>query len=159
MRSIKLTRQEKDIEKALLKDKPMFIYVFIAILGIVSSLTTWRWNEASKLSQENYIRRERQYAKLISYIHGFGEDNHGKEAKDKFIKELDLCWLYCSDDVIKKAGIFLGSVSIGSKATEEQQQKALAELILSIRKDLINNKRVSETKLEWRDFKFLHATP
>lgn len=138
---------------------PNLTPIIIAILGILASLITWRWNYESRLAQENYLRREQQFAKLISCIHGFSTTASDKELRERFVKELDLCWLYCSDDVIKKSYRFLESVSTGSKATEEEQQKALGEWMLSIRKDLINNRRIKETKLEGRDFKFLGANP
>ncbi|MGB8656674.1 MAG: hypothetical protein WCE90_02685 [Candidatus Zixiibacteriota bacterium] len=131
--------------------------IIIIVVTAMSGFITWRLNEQSKLSYENYVRREQRFDALVSCIHGFAEQTDNKEMRDKFIKELDLSWLYCSDEVILQAYKFLESVMKDSRATEEQQQKALGELMLAIRKDLIENKRLNKTNLKPSDFRLLTA--
>jgi hypothetical protein len=51
----------------------------------------------------------------------------------------------------------VNSVATWSKATEQEQQKALGELLVAIRRDLIENELVTETNLKPKDFQFLMA--
>jgi len=131
--------------------------IIIIVVTVIAGLITWYLNQQSKLSYENYVRREQRFVALVSCIHGFGEQTDNKEMRDKFIKELDISWLYCSDEVILRAYKFLESVMKGSNVTEEQQQKAMGELMLAIRKDLIENKKLNKTNLKPSDFRFLRA--
>ena len=47
------------------------------------------------------------------------------------------------------------SMHVGKKHTEEEQKKALGELMIAIRKDLFSNKRITKTRLISSDFEFL----
>ena len=66
--------------------------------------------------------------------------------------------MYCPDEVIYKAYRFIDSVHTGQKSTDEEKEKALGELILAIRKDLISNKVLSKTALKPGDFRVLTST-
>ena len=140
-----------------MKTRIRWTEIIIIVISVLSGFFTWHLNEKSKLEYENYIRREARFSALISCLHGFGVETNSKELRSKFIKELELCWLYCSDDVIIKAYNFLESVSDQSDAVEKEQQIRLGELMLAIRKDLIKNKNIEETNLKPSDFHFLIA--
>ena len=131
--------------------------IIIIVLTAIFGFFTWYLNENSKIAHENYVRREQRYSILVSCIHGFSVDTDDKDMRDKFIKELDQCWLYCSDEVILKAYSFLDTVARGSIATENDQKKGLGELILSIRKDLIKNENLENTNLLPSNYRFLKA--
>jgi len=71
------------------------------------------------------------------YSHSIEEDESiAIESRQEVINQLVLCWLYASDEVIKKAAIFLDTVK--SSSDEQENSIALGSLILAIRKDLIS---------------------
>jgi len=69
---------------------------------------------------------------------------------DDFITQLNLCWLYCPDSVINRANDFLRAMQGGCSAEEEE--KAVGEFLLEIRKDLIQNDRFNSTQLTSSEF-------
>lgn len=99
---------------------------------------------------------------LIKSLKGFylssvsAEDS--KRLKNQFIDQLNLCWMYCPDDVIQKAYKFIDSVHTGGEPSDEEKEMALGGLILAIREDLINQKVLSKTSLKPEDFKLLTST-
>lgn len=81
-----------------------------------------------------------------------------KELRTEFLNQLNLCWMYCPDEVIYKGYNFLFMVHTGQKHSDEEKEKAVGELILAIREDLISRKPLKETRLKPEDFKHLQAT-
>ncbi|MDP2923223.1 MAG: hypothetical protein Q8O30_05825 [Candidatus Omnitrophota bacterium] len=132
----------------------MFIPLIITLSG---GFLTWYLNERSKRIYEEYKRKEEKYTELIKNIRGFYADSINKELKQEFLKQLDLSWLYCPDEVIRKIYSFLLMLDKDRKSSEEERNEATGELILTIRKDLINRKPLSKTELTSKDFKILKA--
>jgi len=74
------------------------------------------------------------------------------------VSQLNLCWMYCSDEVIYKVYKFLLMVHAGKKYPDAEKEKAVGDFILAIREDLINRKPLKKTRLKPEDFKHLSAT-
>jgi len=121
-------------------------------------ILTWFLNERSKLSWEQYKRKEESYKQLVLSTKGFTLHSGSKELKDNFLDQLNVCWLYAPDDVIEKGYNFLDSVYVGAETTQQEKQDAMGDFILSIRKDLLTRKSVKDTKLTKSSFKTLLAT-
>ena len=136
----------------------ILIPVIGVILTLIGGFVTWYLNEQSKRSYEEYKRKEERYAALIRSLRGFYVDSFSKELRDEFLNQLNLCWMYCPDEVIHKAYKFLVMVHTGKKYSEGEKEKAVGEFILAIRRDLINRKPLSKTELKPEDFKHLRAT-
>ena len=102
-----------------------------------------------------YVRKEDQYKQLVRCLRGFYVETLNKELRAEFLDQLNICWLYCPDDVIKKAYAFLDTVHTGQKKNDSIKENAVGELILSIRKDLLSRKLVKETSLLPKDFRHL----
>ena len=66
--------------------------------------------------------------------------------------------VYCSDEVIHKAYNFLSMVHTDQKHSDKEIEKAVGELMLAIRKDLISRKLLKKTNLKPEDFRHLKAT-
>jgi len=131
----------------------------ITLIGaFVISLITWSLNERSKRIYEEYKRKEEKYSKLISSLKGFYISSLDKELRDEFLNQLNLCWMYCPDDVIIKAYNFLSTAQTNKKSINKEREKVLGEFMLSIRKDLIKRKPLKKTDLKPEDFKHLKAT-
>ena len=74
-----------------------------------------------------------------------------------FLDQLNICWLYCPDEVIKKAYTFLETVNTNQKQNDLVKENAAGDFVLSIRRDLLSRKLVKKTKLLATDFKHLTA--
>lgn len=138
------------------------INILIPVIGVVLTLiggfVTWYLNERSKRTYEEYKRKEERYSELIRSLRGFYVDSFSKELREEFLNQLNLCWMYCPDEVIHKAYKFLFMVHTGKKYQDDEKEKAVGEFILAIRKDLINRKPLRKTELKPEDFKHLRAT-
>ncbi len=133
-----------------------FLKFFLPLAGAV---VAWAINEHRKRAAEDYARKELKYAALIESLDGFyshvSSKEEGLRLKARFLAELNKCWLYCSDDVIRRAYSFLETVHDGEKKSDEVKERAVGELILSIRKDLLARSVVADTTLTASDFKHL----
>jgi len=134
------------------------IPVIGAVLAFVSSLVIWCLNERSKRIYEEYKRKEEKYSGLIRSLRGFYVDSFNKKMRTEFLNQLNLCWMYCPDEVIHKAYDFLLMVHTDQEHSDEEKEKAVGELMLAIRKDLISRKPLGKTNLRPEDFKHLRAT-
>ena len=136
----------------------VLIPMIVAVIAFASALVTWCLNEKSKRSYEEYKRREDKYSGLIRSLRGFYVSSENTELKTEFLNQLNLCWMYCPDEVIRKAYNFLNMVHTGQKHSDHEKQRAVGELMLAIRKDLINRKPLRETSFRPEDFRHLKAT-
>ena len=114
-----------------------FLKFFVPLIGAVFA---WFANERLKRSWEQYQRKEDRYQELIKSLKGFHASTWSPEErkvhKNHFIDQLNLCWMYCPDDVILKAYAFIDSVHTDQVSSDAVKERALGELILEIRKDL-----------------------
>ena len=113
----------------------------------------WPLNERSKLQWEQYKRKEESYIELLKSIPGFSFSSPDANLRRNFLDELNKCWLYAPDQVIKKGYKFLETVHKGAESTDEEKKQALGDFVVTIRKDLLSRKVLSETQLTSKDFK------
>lgn len=125
------------------------------VIVLISGIVIWRLNEHSKRTYEDYKRKEEKYSELIKCLRGFYVRSSNEELKDEFLKQLNLSWLYCSDEVIHKAYEFLGMVHVDKQYPDGEKEKAVGELVLAMRKDLITRSRIKKTALKPEDFRIL----
>jgi len=135
----------------------ILIPVIGAVIVFISGLVTWYLNERSKRIYEEYKRKEEKYSELIRSLRGFYVDSFNKDLRTEFLNQINLCWMYCPDEVIHKAYNFLLMVHTDQKYSAEEEEKAVGEFILAIRKDLISRKPVGKTNLKPEDFRHLRA--
>lgn len=114
---------------------------------IIGAVVAWAVNEFSKRKWEEYIRKEANYRTLLLTLKGFYVDTANREQKDAFLDQLKLCWLYCPDEVIRKAYAFLATVHTDTSTTHVEKERALGELVVAVRKDLLSRKTVKGTSL------------
>jgi hypothetical protein len=133
-----------------------FLKFFLPLAG---AAVAWFWNERRKRIAEEYERKEAKYAALIESLQGFyigdARTDESRKQKQRFLTELNNSWLYCPDEVIRRAYEFLAKVHTGAKYSDEEKELAVGELVLAIRKDLLGRKRVLSTKLTAADFRHL----
>jgi hypothetical protein len=119
------------------------------------AIFAWSLNQSAKLEWEQYTRKEQSYKNLLESSRGFYSSTGDTQLRQKFLNELNQCWLYAPDEVIIKGYQFLETVHRGSGKTEQEQQNAMGEFVVAIRKDLLSREIVEETNLTPKDFKHL----
>lgn len=143
----------KEIIKSILKTPTFWAIIIPALIAVI----TFALTERNKLKWEQYKRKEQSYATLIKSIRGFYVNSQDKELKSRFIEQLNLCWLYAPDEVIKKGYDFLSTIHTGQKSTDEVKESALGDFVATIRKDLLEQRIVTKTKLTGKDYRHLRA--
>jgi hypothetical protein len=133
--------------------------VLVAIIGtiatIIAAIVVWLLNEKDKRTYEDYKHREARYAKLLNSLKGFYSGSFDAEEITEFVNQLNLCWMYCPDNVIKKAYAFLSLLESGAGKAEVEH--AIGDFILSIRKDILSGKSTKHTSLTAGDFKHIET--
>lgn len=127
------------------------------VLPAIGAIYAWYLNERRKRLDDQYQRKEAAYRELIRALKGFyvGAEN-ADSLKEEFLNQLNLTWLYCPDDVIKKGYAFLDTVHVRQVRTDEEKEAALGEFVYAIRKDLLSRNLLCRTSLTPADFKHLN---
>ena len=137
--------------------------IIVVVLTGTIAASGWLFNEHVARQEKERLRKEERYKSLLASIKGFyqgAENSLAAYLKNEFIKQLELCWLYCPDTVIKKGYAFLEAVQTGDQYTNTEKERALGEFVAAIRKDL-RGKRFwwgDKTRLNWADFRILTST-
>ena len=104
---------------------------------LLVAVVAWILNESGKRSWEQYQRNEERYKQLLLSLRGYYVASEDLEKRQEFLDQVNLCWLYSPDNVIRKAYSFLDTVKTGAAATDADREQAAAELFVAIRKDLL----------------------
>lgn len=124
------------------------------LLSVIAGSWSWERNAAAERSQQDYVRREARYVGLVSSLNGF-QKGGSSEQKSEFLEQLDQCWLYCSDSVIRAGYRFIEAVETGNSTTDAERAAAAGELALEIRRDLVGRLPVSTTTLTAAEYRVL----
>lgn len=133
-----------------------YIPLLITLITVTTGFITWGLNERSKRKQEGYKRKEEHYTELIKSLKGFYVNSNNKDLKEVFLEQVNLCWMYCPDDVVIKIYDFLEAVNTNSNATDKQKDKALGEVMVAIRNDLLKDTKL-KNKLTYHNFRIYSA--
>lgn len=125
---------------------------------LFGAILAWFANEWRKRLTDQYQRKEANYKELIKSLRGFyvGAAN-AQELKAEFLNQLNIAWLYCPDDVIKKGYAFLDTVHAKQIRTDAEKEAAMGAFVAAVRMDLLSRKLVQRTSLKAADFKHLNA--
>lgn len=140
-----------------------WVPIITAIVAAIGGYLIREFDKRKERESEEYHKKEERYINLINSLRGFMVGSYEKKLQETFVKELNLAWLYCSDDVINKAYALLSfgysDSPAGKKpATDEAKEEAVGELFLALRKDLFSRKLVKKTKLKATDFRLYQIT-
>jgi len=134
---------------------PDFLKFFLTLaVPLLAGVVAWFCNERTKRAAEEYQRKEPRYQELLRTMRGFYAQINDPEKKSKFIEQLNLCWLYCSDDVIRKGYAFLNAINTAEMPLAEKQT-AHGNFVVAIRKDLLSRRITRKTKLTSQDYQHL----
>jgi hypothetical protein len=131
--------------------KTILLIVFPIIAGIISSYLTFYFTTKTKKQEAILKFKEEKYSTLLITLQGFVGKTTNSELKHIFFEEQYQSWLYCSDDVVKAINqmIRLVIISHGKNPNPEEGRKAIGNIVLAMRKDLLG-----KTKLDYSDFQY-----
>lgn len=140
--------------------EPDFIMFFIPLAGAVIA---WFLNEYRKQKSDEYQRKEARYLELLRalkgfYVSAFSDVNDSVQLKRHFLDQLDQCWLYCPDEVIKKGYAFLATVHTDKISSDSDKEQALGALVVAIRNDLLSHGVMRKSALKAENFKIYYVT-
>ncbi len=129
--------------------KDVLLVLLPIIAGLVSSYFTYYLTIKSKKSEAILKFKEEKYTNLLVLLQGFVGKTASADMKRKFFEEQYRSWLYCSDDVVKAINdmVRLVIASRGEKPDPEKGKKAVGNIVLAMRKDLLR-----KTELYYSDF-------
>ena len=92
-------------------------------IPLLGGVIAWLANEHQKRSLEQYQKKEAQYQELLTSLKGFYIGVGSPQENANFLAQLNKCWLYCPDEVIKNAYAFLKTVHTDTQFTQEQKAR------------------------------------
>lgn len=98
--------------------------------------------------------KEEKYTNLLIHLQGFVGNTVSFETKKKFFEEQYKSWIYGSDDVVIATNKMIQLIidSQGKEPDHEEGRKAVGEIVLAMRKDLLG-----KTGLSYKDFRYTNV--
>ncbi len=134
-----------------METKNILLIILPIIAGLISSYLTYYFTIKAKKSEAILKFKEEKYVALLITMQGFIGKMANADLKHSFFEEQYKSWLYCSDDVVKTINNMVRLVidAHGKKPNPEEGRKAIGNIVLAMRKDLLG-----KTKLEYNDFQY-----
>ncbi|WP_205684933.1 hypothetical protein [Poseidonibacter lekithochrous] len=122
--------------------------IFTAVIG---SYLTYYFASKSKRNESILKYKEEKYSNLLILLQGFVGNTANAETKKKFFEEQYKSWLYCSDEVVESINTMVKLVveSNSKNIDPEDGRKAIGNIVVAMRKDLLG-----KTKLSYSNFKY-----
>jgi hypothetical protein len=132
--------------------KDILLVLLPILAGLISSYFTYYLTIKSKKSEAILKFKEEKYTNLLVLLQGFVGKTASGDMKRKFFEEQYRSWLYCSDEVIKAINKMVQLVisSRGEAPNPEEGRKAVGNIVLEMRKDLLG-----KTKLDHSHFTYI----
>jgi len=129
------------------------------VIPLCGAVVAWYVNEWRKRVADEYQRKEANYKELIKALRGFyvGAPN-ADSLRLKFLNQLNVSWLYCPADVIRKGYAFLDTVHAKQTHSDEEKELAFGSFVAAIREDLLSRRLVRSGGLSAKDFRHLNAS-
>lgn len=121
------------------------------LTAIISSYLTYYFAIKSKRDESILKYKEEKYANLLVLLQGFFGTTANSKIKKEFFEEQYKSWLYSSDEVIEAINKMTQLVieSNGTNPNPEEGKKAVGNIIVAIRKDLLG-----KTTLDYSSFRY-----
>ena len=103
---------------------------------------------------ESILRfKEEKYAKLLVKLQGFVGITSSGQLKREFFEEQYQSWLYASDEVVQSVNALVSLVieGKGSLPDPEAGRRAVGEVVLAMRRDLLRKTHLDYTAFRYTD--------
>lgn len=122
------------------------------ISAVISSYLTYYFSIKQKKDETIRKFKEEKYSNLVILLKGFVGNTVSADKKKKFFEEQYKSWLYCSDEVVVAINNMVNLLmsNRGKPINPEEGKKAIGNIIVAMRKDLLG-----KTKLKHNSFLYI----
>ena len=140
-------------QKSLFYGYNIITYISPIIIAVISSYLTYFFAIKSKKSEAILKFKEEKYSNLLILLQGFVGKTTSGETKRKFFEEQYKSWLYCSDGVVKAINEMVQLVidSRGKEPEHDKGKKAVGNIVLEMRKDLLGKTELTADNFRYTD--------
>lgn len=129
----------------------------IALVPLISAamvaVMAYLFSSRSKRDESIIRFKEEKYAKLLVKLQGFVGTTTSGQLKREFFEEQYQSWLYASDEVVESLNAMVRLVieGRGSAPDPEAGRKAVGEIVLAMRRDLLHKTALDYTAFRYTD--------
>ena len=129
----------------------------IALVPLVSAalgaLLAFLFTSRAKRGESILRFKEEKYAKLLVKLQGFVGVTTSGQLKREFFEEQYQSWLYASDEVVQSVNALVSLVieAKGSLPDPEAGRRAVGEVVLAMRRDLLRKTHLDYTAFRYTD--------
>ena len=130
---------------------------FIALVPIASAalgaFLAFLFTSRAKRDESILRFKEEKYAKLLVKLQGFVGETTSAQLKREFFEEQYQSWLYASDEVVEAINnlVQLIIASKGAPPDPEAGHKAVGEIVLAMRRDLLKTTTLTHSSFRYTD--------
>ena len=119
----------------------------------IGAFLTYLFTFRAKRDESIMRFKEEKYAKLLVKLQGFVGKTTSGQLKREFFEEQYQAWLYASDEVVLSLNTMVQLVirGQGSAPDAEAGRKAVGEIVLSMRRDLLEKTTLDYTAFQYTD--------
>lgn len=123
------------------------------LIPVVVACLTYYFTNNVKRNEAITKFKEEKYSRLLLKLQGFVGVTANAKTKREFFDEQYQSWLYCSDEVVEAINHLVKLVieSKGKTPTPELGQKAIGDIFLAMRKDLLGKTRLNYSAFRYTD--------
>ncbi len=146
--------------------KDSYLPLLVVVIGILPTVLITQISELNKIKfekenrEENrnyelYKKREEIYNNITESIRSFNALTNDSDKQKLFLATYQKSWLYCPDKIVQKIEEFIDAINVTTNKGVDHQKgnEIIQEIHLLMRRDLINLEKISETNLDWKNFK------
>jgi hypothetical protein len=122
--------------------------------AIIGGFVSYYFTSKTKKFETALRFREEKYSNLLKLLQGFVGNTVSYDTKKKSFEEQYKSWIYCSDEVIIAINNLVRLVIDvqGKEPNPEKGRKAIGNIVLAMRKDLLG-----KTTLSYKDFRYTNV--
>jgi hypothetical protein len=134
--------------------KEWLIALVPLVSAAVGAFLAYLFTSRAKRDESIVHFKEEKYAKLLVKLQGFVGTTTSAQLKREFFEEQYQAWLYASDEVVESLNAMVRLVvkeGQGSAPDPESGRKAVGQIVLSMRRDLLRKTALDYTAFQYTD--------
>ena len=133
--------------------KELLFAIIPVLSAALAAFLAYRFTSRSKRDESIARFKEEKYAKLLVKMQGFVGNTTSAKLKREFFEEQYQSWLYASDEVVQAINALVQLVIANRSAAPDPEvgRKAVGEIVLAMRRDLLQKTKLSHESFRYTD--------
>jgi len=133
--------------------KDLLVAVIPLLSAALGAFLAYLFASRSKRNESIIHFKEEKYAKLLVKLQGFVGLTSSAKLKREFFEEQYQSWLYASDEVVEAMNNLVALIiaNRGVAPDPEAGRRAVGEIVLAMRRDLLKNTNLSHGSFRYTD--------